>query len=222
MKATRDHFRAVTGMANDLREDMRNAKNLASTSYLVRQVRPADRTAAGPQRGRRDAEVQRICRRAVAAGVAGGEDDGDSIRGPPGADHRRATFRPTPTAPPAGAVTAPTAAWAAAGWAGAKAEMAEVKEVGAERRVVRAEEKGDHGHRRPADPPGDHRRHGRHPPQDDPEVPGRVPMSPARPMSRWQLHCRPEFAGAAVRLPHRLGPLANWNSMIRVHPKGAD
>ncbi len=33
LKATRDHFRAVTGMANDLREDMKNSKNLASTSF---------------------------------------------------------------------------------------------------------------------------------------------------------------------------------------------
>ena len=32
LKATQDHFRAVTSMANDLKSDMRSSKNLASTS----------------------------------------------------------------------------------------------------------------------------------------------------------------------------------------------
>ena len=137
-KKSRDYFRAVVAMADDLKRDMRNARNVASTQLFFDKyarriermpildvdkelldysgfVANALRQAAGSVK---TMGIQSGVRQAQITG-------GDVSVVDYGGDYGYGGYR-----------------YGAYGPYGRRAEMAEIKGVGAERRVVRAEEKG--------------------------------------------------------------------------------
>ncbi len=140
LKATQDHFRAVTGMFNDVREDMKNAKNLASTSFwfdkYARRIERLPILNVDDELLKYSAFVAAQMRQASLAVKTMGIQSGV----------RQAEITGADVSPYAVGTTR----WGRYGWYGGyggaagwavKDAMAEVKEVGAERRVVRAEEK---------------------------------------------------------------------------------
>ena len=133
-KKSREYFRAVVGMANDLKSDMRNAKNLASTHLFFDKY--AKRIERMPILGvdeellNYSAFVANTLRQAtgsvktmgIQSGVRQAQITGSDVYA---GDYGYGGYR-----------------YGAYGRYGRRAQMAEIKGVGAERRVVRAEEKG--------------------------------------------------------------------------------
>jgi hypothetical protein len=138
-KATLDHFHAVTGMANDLKDDMRNVKNLASTSVwfdkYARRIEKLPVLNVDDDMLQYSAFVAQALRQAslsvktmgIQTGVRQAQITGAGDVSPYGYGDGR---------------------WGGygyyggygGGW-GAKGAMAAAKETGSERRVVKAEEK---------------------------------------------------------------------------------
>jgi hypothetical protein len=133
VKKSQEHFRAVVGMAGDLKNDMRNAKNLASTQLFFDKY--AKRIERMPILGvdeellNYSAFVANTLRRATGSVKTMGIQSGVRQAQITGADVY------------AGYYGYGGYRYGAYGPYGRRGQMAEVKAVGAERRVIRAEEK---------------------------------------------------------------------------------
>ncbi len=174
-KASLKHFKSVEGMATDLKADMRSAKNLASTSlwfdkyakrierlpvlnvdpellqysgYIANQLRQASLSV-------KTMGIQSGVRQAqVTSGSVGGSDGGYGYGG-----YRYGAY---------GAYNGGADIYG----------MGNVKAVGEERRVIRAEEKATMATDVQTIRTECHRRHRRHPPEDEPKVPDGVLRRP--------------------------------------------
>jgi len=139
LKATQDHFHAVTAMANDLKGDMRSSKNLASTSVwfdkYAKRIERLPILNVDEELLKYSSYVASALRSASGAGRTMGIQSGV----------RQAQI--TSSSAGYGYVGASYGRYGAYGGYGGSvavpvySPMAEVKGVGAERRVVRAEEK---------------------------------------------------------------------------------
>jgi hypothetical protein len=131
-KKSREYFRTIVGMADDLKKDMGNAKNLASTQLFFNKY--AKRIARMPILGVDEGllkysafvadTLQQASGSVKTMGIQSGVRQAQTTGGGYGGDYGYGGYR-----------------YGAYGQYGRGAGMAEIKAVGAERRVVRAEEK---------------------------------------------------------------------------------
>ena len=148
-----EYFRNVTGMASDLKDDMKNAKNLASTSMFCEKY--AKRIDRLPILNVDEELVQygayvasQLRQAAMSVKTMGIQTNVRSADVTASGDYR----------PPSAVRLRPLRRYGYRyGANGRYAQTAEVKAVGTERRAIRPK-KRRRGHRRAANPPGDHAR----------------------------------------------------------------